>query len=1158
MPFLDHLEELRWRILYSLLAVAVGTLIGWFIVERIDVIAALKRPIAPLLPDGRLVFTNPVEPFFITLKLAFVVGLVLSSPIVIYQAWAFLVPALYPRERRLIVPALSVGVLLFLGGAAVAYFWVLPRALHVLFSFQRNDLAPMITAGNYFGLAAQFIIAFGIVTELPLVITILAALGLVTPQFLTKNRRYAIVLSAVAAALLTPPDAFSMLVMMVPLLLLYEISIGCALVVTKRRARRERAASAAGAAGAALLLLVAAGPLEGQVRQGADTPPPVDTSLVQGRTLDTATARRLGLPTGPTRQFPSSDGVMDSLLKLEGYRVTQYTADTLLVVGGDTQTVYLRGEAFVDREGTKLESDSIRYRQASCRLDATGDPRLFDQGSVLVGEGMRYDTCLKRGTVTGALTNFQQGGAAWYMRGNLAVDSGSTRLYGAKSEITSDDHPVPDYHFSTGEVKWLNKNVMVARPAVLYVHDVPILWLPFIFQDIRPGRRSGILVPRFGLNDLVRPTRTYQRIVSNVGYYFVINDYLDLLVSGDWLAGRYLSAEGQVRYRWLDRFVSGSLGYTRLKQLDSPGATTRINWQHSQSFSSRTQFNASVDYSTNPRIVQNNTVNPFLATASLGSQASFSRRFDWGTLNVGGTRRQEIGSGLVTQSFPNVSLAPAPVNIAPFLTWSPGFSLNNQQTFHGEPTVVPGAGTADTLFTDSRQTDLSFQTPLRIGRWNWDNRFQAVDRISSRRSEFLIPDPTAPGGKRRVLYEQTFETTVDWQTGINLPSLLTGTWKLQPGLQIANATGAGPFMIRNQFTGGQFVRQGKRLAFSASLSPAFFGFFPGVGPLQRIRHSVSPSLSYFYAPRATVPLDYARALDPTGQNPNVRTDPQQTISLGLSQNFEAKLKPPAGDTTEREPRKIRLLSINTTSIGYNFEQAKQPGRNGWTTQTLSNRFASDLLPGFSLDLTHDLWDGAVGFDTTKFDPFLTSVSTSFSVTPATLRGFASLFGLGRGQAPSPAAPTPAPLPPPGQQQGGQAGGIGLPGSPGQGALSMQGPGGAGAGRAFSLGARYSSTRSRPQAGTPQPVAGQGGLQQLSLDLRFAPTRQWSASWSSAYDFDTQQFGQHALSLERDLNRWHASFSFLKSPTGSFAFSFYIALLDQPDIKFDYQQQTLTR
>ena len=257
MPFLDHLEELRWRILYSLLAVVLCTLVGWWVVQHFDVIGLLKRPIAPLIPNGRLVFTSPTDPFFITLKLAFVFGLLFASPVVAYQIWRFLAPALYERERRVIIPAFSVGIVLFIAGAAAAYLWVLPRALAVLLSLQRQELAPMITADAYFGIAAQLIIAFGLITELPLVVTILAALGVVTPQFLAKNRRYAIVLSAVAAALLSPPDAVSMIVMLVPLLLLYEVSILCAWVMTRRRARREAGAGTATRTAALLLVLAA-------------------------------------------------------------------------------------------------------------------------------------------------------------------------------------------------------------------------------------------------------------------------------------------------------------------------------------------------------------------------------------------------------------------------------------------------------------------------------------------------------------------------------------------------------------------------------------------------------------------------------------------------------------------------------------------------------------------------------------------------------------------------------------------------------------------------------------------------------------------------------------------------------------------------------------
>src|SRR5438067_9969347 len=135
---------------------------------------------------------------------------------------------------------------------------------------------------------------------------------------------------------------------------------------------------------------------------------------------------------------------------------------------------------------------------------------------------------------------------------------------------------------------------------------------------------------------------------------------------------------------------------------------------------------------------------------------SFTKQFDWGTLTVGGNRRQEVGSGLVSQTIPTVSLAPSPINITPSVTWSPGFSFTNQQAFHQvqTPVVLPG-GALDTLFADNRVSTLNLQTPLRIGPWNWSNTLDVTDNISNARQEFDIPDSTAPGGLRRVLFDQT-------------------------------------------------------------------------------------------------------------------------------------------------------------------------------------------------------------------------------------------------------------------------------------------------------------------------------------------------------------------------------------------------------------------
>jgi hypothetical protein len=756
----------------------------------------------------------------------------------------------------------------------------------------------------------------------------------------------------------------------------------------------------------------------------------------------------------------------------------------------------------------------------------------------MVGEGMRYDTCLSRGVVTDAFTDFEQGGVVWYMRGDLAVDSSSTRMYGASSEVTSCDLPDPSYHFASKEVKWLNKNVMVARPAVLYVRDVPVMWLPFMFQDIRPGRRSGVLTPRFGLNDLVRTSRTYKRHVGNLGYYFAINDYLDLTVSTDWYDDRYLSAELSSSYRWLDRFVSGGVTYRYWSELGGGGHSHQLAWMHAQRFDSRTSLAANVNYASRTAPIQQNTIDPNAAVASLTSSLNFMRRFSWGQLSVGGTRSQVLSTDRVQQSFPTVNLSPSSINITPAVTWSPSFSFGTNRVLHDGPVLLPIPNDTARLFFDSRTTTMTIGTPLRIGRWNWANNFTVLDETTTRPEELV---DTAGG---RTLYGRTFKTSVDWSTGINLPGLFSGSWKLQPSIQIVNTTSAGPFLLRNQHSDGRFIAQGKRLQFSASISPTFFGFFPGIGPLQRVRHSVSPSVTYAFAPAAEVPEDYARALDPTGRTLNARTDPIQTIRVGLNQTIEAKLKPPPGDTATAG-RKLRLLSLTTSAVAYNFEVAKQAGRSGWETATLTNTLNSELVPGFDVSLTHDLWEGTVGIDTARFKPQLTGVTARFAVTPNTLRGLAALFGLAARPAP---APVPAAVP---RDTTGLAGLLPQAGQrdprrppPMAGGLSPLG-----VGRGFSLSVAYSSTTSRADT-VLEP-----GRRVVNLSMAFQPTPRWTASWQTNFDFATDRFGSHMLQLNRDLRRWQATFSFVKSPNGNFSFSFSISLRDQPDIKFDYDQQT---
>ncbi len=242
MPFLDHLEELRWRIIWALLALIIATAIGFLVVWTVPVVELLKQPIDPYLPDGKLIFLAVTDAFFVKLKIAFALGFVLASPIVFYQAWAFFAPALTKRERGTIVPALYLGLILFAAGVALAYFVALPFTLQFMFSIETDTMIPQITAGLYFGFVLKLLLGFGVLFELPVVVLILSAIGLITSQFLRSKRRYAVAGMAILAALITPGDAITAtVVLMGPLLLLYELSIGLAVLV--ERSRRRAAAA---------------------------------------------------------------------------------------------------------------------------------------------------------------------------------------------------------------------------------------------------------------------------------------------------------------------------------------------------------------------------------------------------------------------------------------------------------------------------------------------------------------------------------------------------------------------------------------------------------------------------------------------------------------------------------------------------------------------------------------------------------------------------------------------------------------------------------------------------------------------------------------------------------------------------------------------------
>ena len=242
MPFLDHLEELRWRIIYSLTGAVIGLGIGLYISFAYDLIGWLEEPLLPYMNGHRLVVLHPMDGFTIHLQLAVVIGLVVAAPIIVYQIWAFMAPALHKPEKRVVVPVLFAAAFLFLGGVALAWFYVLPATLKWVYGINFGTFETMYAASEYFSFASQMALAFGIAFELPLVIVAMVALGIMNAAFLNRSRKFAFLLIFVAAAVISPGDQVIATVALAgPLYLLFEVSVVIAYIIERRRRKnRER------------------------------------------------------------------------------------------------------------------------------------------------------------------------------------------------------------------------------------------------------------------------------------------------------------------------------------------------------------------------------------------------------------------------------------------------------------------------------------------------------------------------------------------------------------------------------------------------------------------------------------------------------------------------------------------------------------------------------------------------------------------------------------------------------------------------------------------------------------------------------------------------------------------------------------------------------
>jgi len=234
LPFTGHLDELRKRLITCFIAIGIGFVASYAFKDKL--FAILVNPLVSVMEAGdTLIFTGLPEAFFTYLKVALLSGIMLAAPVIIYQFWMFVTPGLYKKERRILIPIVFLSSVFFIGGSLFGYFIVFPWGFKFFLGFATETIRPLPSMKEYLSFSAKLLLAFGLVFELPLVLTFLARIGIVSVDFLKKNRKYALLLFFAGAAILTPPDVVTQVMMALPLMVLYEISIIGAKVFGKKK-----------------------------------------------------------------------------------------------------------------------------------------------------------------------------------------------------------------------------------------------------------------------------------------------------------------------------------------------------------------------------------------------------------------------------------------------------------------------------------------------------------------------------------------------------------------------------------------------------------------------------------------------------------------------------------------------------------------------------------------------------------------------------------------------------------------------------------------------------------------------------------------------------------------------------------------------------------
>ncbi|MBI4519719.1 MAG: LPS-assembly protein LptD [Gemmatimonadetes bacterium] len=888
----------------------------------------------------------------------------------------------------------------------------------------------------------------------------------------------------------------------------------------------------------------------GQTRLG------VDSAAVDSTAADTVTAAaEPGQPA--VAGAGAADSVMTVLLSLPGYQVTTYEGAG---ANFDMRTQVLRLDATKDaqaqlqREGERLTADSmVLYYDDRDLVEVLGNPLYTPRaGDPVQARVMYYNLRQERGSALDATTKFQQQGE-WFVRGDLpSIQPGV--VFGSHAMFTTCDLTVPHSHFWAREIKMVGDGVMVARPVVLYFADVPVAWLPFMVQSLKRGRRSGLLTPVFSMNDIVRTSRGYDRRLSNLGFYWAMNDYMDSQFAFDWFSNRFVALTGGLQYNWARQFLQGSANYRQYWE-SGGGRQLALDTQHGWQLSERTDLRMMARYASSADFVRQNSYDPREVTQSIDSEGGLSHRFAWGNLAVNGNRRQFLSDDRVEMDFPSLSLSLSPITLfrAPQsqaawynnVTWSGSANASQSLRDYAE---TPDPTRRRAPIPDSRSRSSNLSSGFTIGRLGWSQGVQYSETV-----RLDVPDTATD---RRL---DIGEATIGWSTGLNFQQRLIGTTTFTPRLSINGSA----LRSDQKPEALSFVNGPVRTAFGAELKSDIYGFFPGFANYSRIRHKVATSVAYDYTPAVRQTELQDRVFGAR------ESQARNVVTVGLNQTFEAKVEEDTtaagADTTQAQaqaarpdttegPRRlpqariVNLLSLQTTAVTYDFVRARETGdwRDGFTTTTIANQITSDFLRGLSLSIEHELFrdEGSGEARTRRFAPRLARLNTGFSLSSTS--GIFRWLGLSRAaEEPAPSAQAEGAQPQQTQTQTRIDPNSIIPGTTP--ASPQQQPEGGERSRGWN--ANFSYSLQRPA----DPAA--SASQMLTINMGFSPTQNWEVRWNTSYDVGLSNFNDHILTLTRDLHEWQAHFDFRQTATGNWSFQFRVELRDNTDLKFEYDQRS---